>query len=207
MQQPAALEDTTRESRNILASDTRLFLLAVKLLRKNKGSPNRALNAFLNQVQDDQQLLRAMALAYLEDRSNDGMGAFEDRGESYDKIDTKNVDALPRAGTGQPSVDTQLGSVGSGPTITQRTAAAAVKTRLSETVLDTFTVSDGRPIGDITLAEIPDLRGKSLREAYVLGEIQKQAGRAPSGYRVREIVDAAEVEEMLRKAQELLDGA
>ena len=53
--------------------------------------------------------------------------------------------------------------------------AERVKRHQSQTVLDTFKVSDGRAIGDVQLHELPTLIRNSRRQAHVLEQIERHA--------------------------------
>ena len=77
----------------------------------------------------------------------------------------------------------------------KRNAPAAART-----VLDTFRVRGGKPVGDVTFGELESLRARSALEAGLLARIQKYAGpNVDTAARVRDIVPPDLVDKALKE--------
>lgn len=180
----------------------RLYIAAMDALRAHHGDEAEALGQFVNAVLDDVALLRALARSYLEHRLQDHnqerrrtvSGDSRSRGQGL-------AEERPRS-----TAPAAHAAVTTAPTVLQTKVAASVKLHLSETILDTFRLRDGRPIGDLPLAELPALRAASRIEAFVLQELHLQLGdRLEPGRVVRELVDASTVEAIVARAKGLDD--
>lgn len=86
-------------------------------------------------------------------------------------------------------------------------AAKSGAKAIALTVLDSFKVRDGRPIGDITFGELERLRGESAQEASLLRQIQRHTANASPDAKVREIIKAADLERMIQRAAEVADAS
>lgn len=84
-------------------------------------------------------------------------------------------------------------------------AAKAGAQKIATTVLDSYKVRDGRPIGDIRIGELERLRSANAMEAAVLRQIQR-LGYADPNMTVRMIVDHDTLARMIQKAAEVADA-
>jgi hypothetical protein len=81
-------------------------------------------------------------------------------------------------------------------------AMTAVQHVAAKTLLDTFKVRDGRPVGDVLFKELDGMRAANAREASVLRAIQLHTANAESTDRVRDIVSPAHLEAIVAAATE-----
>lgn len=90
---------------------------------------------------------------------------------------------------------------------------AAVKARLAAaqfaalTVLDTFKVRGGTPIGDLGWSEAKALANLNEREARVLRYVTNHVANAEPGARVRDVVKPEVVERAIQLAKEASHAA
>lgn len=84
-------------------------------------------------------------------------------------------------------------------------AMTAARLHGARTVLDSFTVRDGRSIGDVTFNELESLRFENAREAAVIRLVMKHVANAPIYARVRDVINADTLERMIQKASEVAD--
>lgn len=169
-----------------------LELLADNTLKKYGGNPDAALSKFVIDLFSNPLLARALALRYLQERA----------GQSVSGTRRSTARSSSEAGH-QSSRDSQRQDVRSlrGPSAAQRAATTRIKLEMAKTVLDSFKVSDGRSIGDVRFFELPILRRKSQREAYVLDQLSRHVANAPATAYVRDIIKATELEVILRNSE------
>lgn len=86
-------------------------------------------------------------------------------------------------------------------------AARSASRNVARTVLDSFRIRDGRAIGNVFMIDLPGLRAENNREAILLGMIQRHVANPPLGARVRDVLQADDLERMIQKAAELSDVA
>ena len=73
-------------------------------------------------------------------------------------------------------------------------------------VMDTWKLSDGTPIGDVKSGQIPRLKSRSLRDAALLGMIENYAVASDPFTAVRDAVPIQEIQKMIQKTAEVSDG-
>lgn len=87
-----------------------------------------------------------------------------------------------------------------GPSAAQIAADAAVARQRAYTVLDTFVMRDGRPIGDVRYGELERIATADLVEASVIRQILDHA-KAPHDAKVRDVVKPTVLKRMIAKAR------
>jgi hypothetical protein len=112
-----------------------------------------------------------------------------------------------RNGAGQQKVADKAGFDVPRPVSALYVAAAKIGAKqLATTVLDSFKVRDGRPIGDVRIGELETMRTANVREAAVLRQIQR-LGYADANMTVRALVDHDTLAKMIQKAAEIADAS
>jgi hypothetical protein len=86
-------------------------------------------------------------------------------------------------------------------------AAGAVARHIARTVLDSFRVRDGRPIGDLRWDELERLRADNAMEASVLRQLLRHGNPASPGSLVRDTVSPETLERMIQRGAEVADAA
>lgn len=81
-------------------------------------------------------------------------------------------------------------------------AIASVQPTMAKSIMDTFRIRDGRPIGDVSWGEIGGLIADNDREARVLRAVRMHIADAPSDALIRDIVRASVIEAALTKVPE-----
>lgn len=81
-------------------------------------------------------------------------------------------------------------------------AAAAARRAAAQTVLDSFTVRDGRPIGDVRWGELERLRGANAREAAVIRQILRHTNPVDHSVKVRDAIGADDLARFIQRAAE-----
>lgn len=204
------------ERANVDTSSARLFSLATKLIRDAGGDPGLApaltVNRFLMSVLDDNAMVRALALAYLRDRAADMKGVPKperDGGGQGDNGHHLDVAKPFRNGAshGAQAHHPLLARPVVEPTSIQKSAAASVKLKMSQTVLDTYKVRDGRAIGDLYFMDIPALRAENAQEEFVLRQIERCAANVAPNTRVRDVVKSKDLEVMIERAKDVANAS
>ncbi len=78
---------------------------------------------------------------------------------------------------------------------------ASVQNTMSNSLLDSFKIRDGRKIGDILFRELESLRAENAVEAELLRQIQRHAVNVPIDALVRDIVSDDQLATMLDRAK------
>ncbi len=81
-------------------------------------------------------------------------------------------------------------------------AIAAVQATMARSLLDTFMVRGGRPIGDLMLRELPDLVATNKKEAMILERVKNHAANGAPHQLVREIISDLSLETFIKDAEE-----
>lgn len=96
-----------------------------------------------------------------------------------------------------------------GPSGAELKGRLSAKLRVAErilTSLDTYAIG-GKPIGDLTFAEARSALDDKIEKSAVLRQILRHAANVSPNQRVREVVKPTDLDEMIRKARELVDVA
>lgn len=78
-------------------------------------------------------------------------------------------------------------------------AIASIQPTMAKSIMDTFRIRDGRPIGDVSWGEIGGLIADNDREARVLRAVRMHIAEAPSDALIRDIVRASVIEAALTR--------
>lgn len=92
------------------------------------------------------------------------------------------------------------------PTVADRAAMLRTRTRIAVTVLDSFRVRDGRPIGDVTFGELAALRGANLMEASLCRLIERHIANPAPDTKIRDAINADTLQRMIQKSAEIADA-
>ncbi len=183
------------------------------------GSPTAALTQFAMQVYANPLLVRALALLYLQERAGQGSGDTPMHGARTGEAAGQTVRDTQVAGAGASSFfsgrgvghnrhanHTSIARPGPEPSAAYLRAQERIKMRNAQTILDTYKVSDGRAIGNVLFCEIPKLRRHSLREAYILDQLQGYVANPTSNHRIRDIIKAADLDALIREADRVTNA-
>ena len=91
------------------------------------------------------------------------------------------------------------------PSASGRAAVMRAATNIARSVLDSFKVRDGRPIGDLAFCELETLRFDNAREAAVIRQIQRHYANAPGNALVRELIGEDDLNRFVQKAAEVAE--
>lgn len=91
------------------------------------------------------------------------------------------------------------------PPASGRAAVMRAATNIARSVLDSFKVRDGRPIGDLAFCELENLRFDNAREAAVIQQIQRHYANAPGNALVRELIGEDDLNRFVQKAAEFAE--
>jgi len=213
--QPTALAAAFAKA-GMNAAEARLRGLAADALKKHHRNIGRALPTFEAAIDDDPDLIRAALLHYLcrvDAEAVAGQTSFDPQrshaGDRHPPLANQNSGAVAaRNGAGHFGQDTPAFAARPvrEPSPQERAIAGTAAARLALTILDTFRVRDGRPIGDVRYGELDRLRGLNAMEAAVIRQIQDHA-KAPHDARVRDVVKATDLNRMIQKAAEIADAS
>jgi hypothetical protein len=98
-----------------------------------------------------------------------------------------------------------IANVASEPSLQQRKIAFENSRRLAVTILDTFRVRDGRPIGDVRFGEVERLRAANAIEASIFAQI-KEFANAPHAAKIRDIIKPSQFQRIHQRAAEAADA-
>lgn len=224
MRYETAMGEKLRQAAPDMVEASDLYSIAMDLLRGTNGNPGRATAAFVSKVFAF-NLIYPLARAYLEECAADMKGG--DAGQNHGDTQHAPASAPPhqRDGSGRSSTVTQersaapshpiaggrghtIGETHYGsvppvrePTPLQKTASFAAFVDSAKTVLDTFTVRDGRAIGNIYWRELAALQAENAIEAAVISGVRRSVANASPDARVRDVVKAKDLEDMIAKAK------
>jgi hypothetical protein len=161
------------------------YTLATKLLRKVGGRHNAApaaLKEFLDAIEADADLMRGCALGFLQFVALDMKGG----GVGHHGSDTHTIGANApppdRDGRGHNGTDAHPPSAPPvrEPSTSQKQAMGLARLKMSESVLQSFKVRDGRAIAKVWRSELSDMIGQNYRESMIfdrLGSIKMPDGK------------------------------
>lgn len=86
-------------------------------------------------------------------------------------------------------------------------AIASVQPVMAKTLLDTWTVRDGRIVGDLMLKDLAGLVASNRKEAAVLDKIRNHSANGDPSQLVREIISAESLERFISEAEEVSRAA
>ena len=109
----------------------------------------------------------------------------------------------PRGSEGQKMVADKA-SIGM-PSASGRAAVMRAATNIARSVLDSFKVRDGRPIGDLAFCELENMRFDNAREAAVIRQIQRHYANAPGNALVRDLIGEDDLNRFVQKAAEVAE--
>lgn len=92
------------------------------------------------------------------------------------------------------------------PSQQQRAASAAVARTISITVMESYRVRDGRPIGDVRYGELARLKAANACEAAVVDQIMQHGKCEDHSMRVRDFVKVADLQRFIQRAAEMTDA-
>lgn len=91
------------------------------------------------------------------------------------------------------------------PPASGRAAVMRAATNIARSVLDSFKVRDGRPIGDLAFCELENMRFDNAREAAVIRQIQRHYANAPGNALVRDLIGEDDLNRFVQKAAEVAE--
>jgi hypothetical protein len=153
------------------------YTLAAKLLRAAGGRHDaapKALKEFLDAILEDVDLLRGCALGFLQFVVQDMKGG----ATGLSSIDTQPPHASTpppdRDGSDQSTSDIHRSGVAPvrEPSTEQKRAAGLARLQMSESVLQSFKVRDGRAIAKVWRSEISGMIGENWRENAILDRLR-----------------------------------
>jgi hypothetical protein len=109
----------------------------------------------------------------------------------------------PHNGTNHQASETPPRNVGAVPSQTSRLAALKVAT----TILDSYKLEDGTPIGDVKMAHIPSIKARYTRHSALLDMIYNHAIPDDPQATVRESIKHETIVRMIQKAAQVQDAA
>jgi hypothetical protein len=153
------------------------YTLATRLLRKvgnRHDAAPAALKDFLAAIEADDDLMRGCALGFLQFVAQDMKGGAI--GQACTDTLRPNADApLPgRDGADHTGYDAQASIVRPArePSLEQKRAAGLARLKMSESILQSFKVRDGRAIAKVWRSEISGMIGANWRENAILDRIR-----------------------------------
>jgi hypothetical protein len=151
------------------------YTLAAKLLRAAGGRHDAApkvLKEFLDAIYADDDLLRGCALGFLQFVVQDMKGGGV--GHSGADIRSTYASAPPSDGSDQSTFDIHRSGVAPvrEPSSEQKRAAGLARLQMSESVLQSFKVRDGRAIAKVWRSEISNMIGINWRENAILDRLR-----------------------------------
>jgi hypothetical protein len=200
-----------------VAASSALYALAAEMMRLH-GTEERAAGPLMNAVQRDPKLQRAMALHYLY--------TFREEDTGYD-VTKAAVGSDFAAAINAEMTKTDSSRGGHVPPVTPTRSATPARTdektfavtfkpkdppkgaleaakkaheAAARSVLDTFTIRDGRAIGDVRYGELERLVVTNAVEAAVLNQIRMHVVADASAY-VRDLIGAKRLAEMIEAAK------
>lgn len=232
MQMETALGEKLKLS-GFNTDSARLYTQATEALQNGRDF-NVALHVFKTRVRSDFDLFSELCRQYLEDRASDMRGdrlgseasgrlskdqsliasasrtnAAKVQDHVADKAIVTVPDAAPeRNGTGQGSFSDKAKVIVPRPVSPAYLEAAKVASKnIAHTVLDSFKVRDGRPIGDLIFGELEGLRSANAMEASVILQIQRHYANVEPNQFVRDVIKAKDLERMIQRGAEVADAA
>ena len=123
---------------------------------------------------------------------------------------SSDVTRQNRNGGGRPATvarDTNATPVRE-PTSRQRGVAGELSKVLAVTVLDTFKIRDGRPIGNVRIGEVERLRAANVMEASIFRQIQHHvAGYTDGTTKIRDLITDKDFQRIQQRAAEVVDAS
>lgn len=172
--------------------EEQLAALADKI-RAESRTLESAVSKFAMSMLSRPTLLRALVEMYFATR-------FADAGRG----DSANLDRVAGTGARTGREGGAIRSVHarpSEPSEARKKAAFDLRLKLAKTVLDTFKVPDGRPIGKVMFFELPGLRRRSLRDAYIYEALMQFVANPSSNARIEDAVKPVQFEHIMQEAE------
>lgn len=181
---------------------TRLYQLALDMLRRNRSAADRGFSVFERAVEDDPDLVREALFFYYEQLQSDMAG-----GQTV-SVNQNPRAALPSDGAGHHN----RGSLGQAarpvrePSAQDRAAGARVAQAIAITVFDRVKTSDGRPWGNVGAHELDGMD----RDGTVARIVKAKLGTLSNAQRfqtIRELLRPDLFEQALSEARGEHHGA